>query len=424
MRIALDEIVAPLGARIVVEVDEDGRALEAWFDLVGLPRVDSLLVGRPVAGAPGVVERLCGLCPAAHHLAGVRALDALGGFGPLTPEADALRRLLHVGSILQAHAPRLAAVDRDAAVLLRRAGKAAAVAAGSPGHFPTTAVPGGVRTGVDAAALAALGALLPDAVAAARAVAEALVGAAGPAAEDFTGPDVALVDAAGAPDLLGERLTARAADGTVLIAAARPQEWPGLVAEQRPGSSAPRPYLTALGPGAGFYRVGPVAQLRVGVPSTPQAADLRERWLAADGGSGSARAVVALHAAEAAEDLASRLATLDPLPPDPPSPDVPVARVGTGWVDGPRGLLVHSYTCDADGVLTSARITTPTAQNEPWLARLLTAAASAPAGERPARLEASVRAADPCLPVSSAPEGAMGLTVEIVRRHDGHEEER
>ena len=99
-------------------------------------------------------------------------------------------------------------------------------------------------------------------------------------------------------------------------------------------------------------------------------------------------------------------------------------RQGTGWVDGPRGLLVHTYTCGADGVLTAARITTPTAQNEPWLARLLTAAASAPDDERPARLEASVRAADPCLPVSSAPEGGMGLTVEVVRRHDGREEER
>lgn len=423
-RINLNEIVDPFGARIVVETDDDGHAREAWFDLVGLPRVDGLLVGQPVARAPGVVERLCGLCPAAHHLAGVRALDALGGFGALTPEADALRRLLHFGSILQTHAVRLAGLDRDAAITLRRTGKAAMVASGSPGHFPTTAVPGGVRGGADAAALAELAALLPDAVTAARAVAEAMVGASGPVEEEFGGPDVALVDAAGRPDLLGERLRALASEGTVVVSAARPEEWVDLVAEGRPGAPAPRPYLTALGPGAGFYRVGPVAQLRIGVPTTPWAADLRERWLAVDGGSRSARAVVTLHAAEALGELVDRLVAPSATAASPATTLVPASRVGTGWVDGPRGLLVHTYTCDDDGVLIAARIITPTAQNEPWLARLLTAAASAPDAERASRLEESIRTADPCLPVSSAPEGGMGLTVDVVRRHDGPQEVR
>nr|NLI51087.1 reducing hydrogenase subunit alpha [Propionibacterium sp.] len=115
----LDEIVDPLEARVLVTVDAAGAVVDARFDLAGLPRVDALMVGRPVAGVPALVERLCGLCPAAHHLAGVRALDALLGFGPPPPTADAVRRLLHHGAALDAHAPRFAAVDRPAALVLR-----------------------------------------------------------------------------------------------------------------------------------------------------------------------------------------------------------------------------------------------------------------------------------------------------------------
>ena len=423
-RITLNEVIDPFGARVVVEVDEDGRTREAWFDLVGLPRVDGLLVGQPVVSAPTVVERLCGICPAAHHLAGVRALDALVG-ARVPAAAAAVRRLLHHGSMLEAHAVRLASVDRDAAVLLRRVGKAAMVAAGSPGHFPTTAVPGGVRGGVDRAALAALAVRIPDAVAAARSVAEALVGASGLVEDEFGGPDVALVDADGRPDLLGQWLRAVAADGEVIVAGAVPADWQGLVVEEIPGAPAPRPYLAALGPGAGYYRVGPVPQLRIGVPRTPLAAELRERWLATDGGARAARAVVTLHAVEVVAELLDALGAQEldgPWVAD--ASGEAAAASGTGWVDGPRGLLVHTYSSDADGVLTSARIITPTAQNEPWLARLLTTAASAPDADRAARLEDSIREADPCLPISSAPEGGMGLTVDVVGRDHGTKEVR
>ena len=45
----LDEIVDPFGARVVVTRDAVGRATSACFDLSGLPRVDALLSGQPVA---------------------------------------------------------------------------------------------------------------------------------------------------------------------------------------------------------------------------------------------------------------------------------------------------------------------------------------------------------------------------------------
>lgn len=88
----------------------------------------------------------------------------------------------------------------------------------------------------------------------------------------------------------------------------------------------------------------------------------------------------------------------------------------TGLVDGPRGILAHTYATDAQGVISAATILTPTAQNEPWLADLLTQAISLQDAGRADALEQSIREADPCLPISSAPAGQMGLKVDNLER--------
>lgn len=451
-RWVLDEIVDAFEARVVVEEDNQGRVRGARFDLTGLPRMDALLVGRPVAGVPALVERLCGICPAAHHLAGVRALESLAGTGPLTPTAHAVRALLHHGAAVGAHAPRLGVLDPADGALLATFARQTAVTAGSPGHFPVTAVPGGVAAAVDPAARDALAALVPDALTAAARLAERMLAdhesatadaagvADGPHRYRFAGADVALADATGRPDLLGEHLRVVAADGTVLVAGAPAGRWDQVVAESEPGAVAPRPYLLDLGPERGAYRVGPVAQLRVGTLSTPVAAGLQARWLAGAAGAGPARAVLTVHSVEQVAALLSldclttgSLTAADPGPSAAPGR----AGVGVGWVDSPRGLLVHRYAADADGTVTATSILTPTAQNEPWLADLLRHAVTVAAAEAPTAdgqpgptgfpadattlgLEDAIREADPCLPCSSAPPGAMGLRVDtLVVGQDG-----
>ncbi|MBU4249952.1 MAG: reducing hydrogenase subunit alpha [Actinobacteria bacterium] len=415
-RWVLDEIVDPFGAKVLVERDAAGAVSSARFDLAGLPRVDALLAGQPVTGVPNLVEKLCGICPAAHHLAGVRALEALAGSPELTPTAKAVRALLHYGSALETHAPRLISTDRETALAMRRFGKAAMAAAGSPGHFPTTAVVGGVKTAVSPEArdgLAATAAeLLTQLVAVA--VKQLQTPSTLPA---YAGADVALVDPGASPDLLGERVRAVAASGATILSGASASAWDGLVAEQYVGAPAPRPYLVALGPDHGRYRVGPMAQLRVGDLTTPIAAGLQRDWLAQSGDAGGARAIMTVHAVEAiialldAPELVSGEPTVEVGPCAPES-------VGVGWVDGARGLLVHRYQTGADGRLTAAQILTPTAQNEPWLADLLLSAA---AGSTAALdLEDAVREADPCLPCSSAPVGGMGLQVDIVSADGGY----
>jgi NAD-reducing hydrogenase large subunit len=178
-----------------------------------------------------------------------------------------------------------------------------------------------------------------------------------------------------------------------------------------------------------------VAQLRVATHlSTAVAESARERWATAAGGAQWARAVVALHAAEVIQNLLSRPDAVGDCLVAQAVPGAFVsngigsdgsAKVVTGWVDGARGLLVHTYRVADDDQLTDATITTPTAQNEGWLAALLLAAAgdhdicaksieARPPHGLGATMESAVREADPCLPCSSLPVGRMGLKLTVI----------
>ena len=409
-RVLVDQVVEAAPARVVVTRDADGTVTDAAFDLSGLPRVDALLVGRPVVEVPALVERLCSICPAAHHLAGMRALEGLAGLGELPATAEAVRRLLHFGAVIAIDAAGLIATAPAEARLLRRFAKAVMAAAGSPGYFPTTAVPGGVVAPVVPAERDQVAALVAEALAVAQRLAEQALTV--PVAHDrFVGADLALVDQAGQLDLFGRWLRAVAADGQPVVVAAEPGQWDELVAEAVPGSSAPRPYLVGLGPAAGSYRVGPVAQLRVGRVPTPLAAELQQAWRAR-GGAAAARAIIVVHAIETIAELLGRPELVaGPVAADWPEP-LP-AGVGLGWVDGARGLLIHRYATDFAGRVATATILTPTAQNEPWLGGLLRAAVEVPAGDdQRDQVEQAIHEADPCLPCSTAAAGTMDLVVE------------
>ncbi|MCL1838041.1 MAG: nickel-dependent hydrogenase large subunit [Propionibacteriaceae bacterium] len=412
-RIELGQIIDAAPARVVVTRDLAGSPTQAAFDLSGLPRVDSFLVGRPVLEVPKLVERLCGICPVAHHLAGMRALEALAGIDALPPTAVAVRRLLHHAGVIDIHAVGMFSTFRDEALALRRFAKAVMTAAGSPGHFPTTAVPGGVVAPADVTQLDTCHVLLTDAFSAASRIAEQSLALSAPV-DRFCGVDLALTGADGRLDLFGNALRAVAADGNPVIAAATAYEWDSLIVETVPGSATPKPYLVALGADAGAYRVGPVAQLRTGQVMTPIAASLQREWRASGAGAAAARAIITVHAIEVIEDL---LDSPDLIAGESSVgfPQVLPQQVGVGWVDSARGLLVHRYESDEQGRVRAATILTPTAQNEPWLGELLLQAAGAENNsEVRAGMEEAIREADPCLPCSSAPAGTMDLVVDSV----------
>jgi NAD-reducing hydrogenase large subunit len=433
-RLIVNEILDPAAARVIVERDHWHRVVSARFDLTGLPRVDSLLAGRPVGEVPPLVERLCGICPAAHHLAGIQALEALYGITELTKTADAVRRLLHHAAVLSTHSIALLTTDRDAALALGKFARKVMAAAGSPGHFPTTAVIGGVTAPVSREARDACQEDVKAALIVAQALVTSSLGGHEVAPEisgrspfatvsrdqqpsmSFTGQDLSLTDQDQYTDLLGRFLSAVTASDLTTATPEPVARWDELVAESIPGSPAPRPYLIADGPQLGRYRVGPVAQLRAGTLSTPLAGSAQVEWEESAQSTPAARAVMMLYCVEEIGRLLDdRRLTGDQLQVEVPSQLQ--TQVGIGVVDSARGLLVHRYQVDDDGSVNRATILTPTAQNEPWLAEMLQQVLSSapPAADRQSvllALENAIREADPCLPCAAAPPGTMGLTLE------------
>lgn len=144
-KIQLDELVDPFEAKLNVFRNTYGDVAEVSFDLSGLPRIDSRLVGKHVLDVPDITKRLCGLCPVVHHLAGVRAVENLYRITEIPRTALLIRQLLCAGSILDSLSTKFVSTDRDTALLIKRVGHQILRAAGSPTHFPDVAIPGGVR---------------------------------------------------------------------------------------------------------------------------------------------------------------------------------------------------------------------------------------------------------------------------------------
>ena len=92
-RITIDPLTRLEGhGRVEIFLDEDGDVENAYFIVPELRGFEQLCVGRPAEEMPRITNRICGLCPEAHHLASAKALDALFRVEP-PPAARKVREL-------------------------------------------------------------------------------------------------------------------------------------------------------------------------------------------------------------------------------------------------------------------------------------------------------------------------------------------
>ncbi len=77
-RITIDPITRLEGhGKIEIFLDEEGNVANAYLQIPELRGFEQFSVGRPAEEMPRITNRICGVCPEAHHLAGTKALDAL-----------------------------------------------------------------------------------------------------------------------------------------------------------------------------------------------------------------------------------------------------------------------------------------------------------------------------------------------------------
>ncbi len=77
-KVSIDPITRLEGhGKIDIFLNEGGDVANAYFIIPELRGFEQFCVGRPAEEMPRITNRICGVCPEAHHMAATKALDAL-----------------------------------------------------------------------------------------------------------------------------------------------------------------------------------------------------------------------------------------------------------------------------------------------------------------------------------------------------------
>ena len=459
-RVAIDPVSRVEGhGKVTILLDEDNKVHQVRLHIVEFRGFERFIQGRPYWEVPVMVQRLCGICPVSHHLAASKALDLIVGASKVTPTADKMRRLMHYGQILQSHAlhffhlssPDLlfgfgSEVGRrnivgvaqqypDIAkkgILLRKFGQEVIrLTAGKRVHG-TGAVPGGVNRSLTADERKDL---LKDAYQmiawsrdAVRIIKElhqqdpALYDHFGTVRSSFMG----LVAPDGSLDLYHGVLRARDADGRILFDQVDYQTYDRLITEEvKPWSYMKFPYFTAMGPEAGWYKVGPLARVQNCDSIPTPFAEHERRELVAYGGGKPLHGSLAFHWARMIEMLFAAETIKDLLHDDDLSGTElrtggERRREGVGVIEAPRGTLFHHYQVGDDDLVTMANLIVSTTNNNQAMNTAVREVAKQYLDGKEItegllnHLEVAIRAFDPCLSCATHALGKMPLEVRLV----------
>jgi NAD-reducing hydrogenase large subunit len=235
-----------------------------------------------------------------------------------------------------------------------------------------------------------------------------------------------LVDHEGRLQLYDGILRFRDPAGAIVTDVADPLRYREAIGEAAVNDSYLKaPYFLPLGYPQGIYRVGPLARLNVADScGTPEAdvefAEYHQRFgriVESSFHYHYARLVEALYAVERMEQLLG----------DPRILGTHVraeagvnALEGVGIAEAPRGVLIHHYKVDAQGAMTWANLIVATGHNNMAINKSVEQVAKAFIDGTKVtegmlnRVQAVVRAYDPCLSCSTHAIGAPELRVQIV----------
>lgn len=449
-------------AKISLYLDEAGAVDDARFHVTEFRGFEEFCRGRTIWEMPALTARTCGICPVSHLLASARAGDGILSVA-IPPAATAQRRLANLGQIIQSHAlsyfhlsapDLLLGMDADPAVRnvfglmasepelarrgirLRQFGQEVIAAVTGRRIHGSWIVPGGVAQPLSPEARAGIAARVDEAKAAAAETITEFTGLLDRFAREievFGSFDTLFLSHCG-PGGRWEHYdgTLRVVDaaGGVVADGLDPADYRSFLGEWGNADSYLKsPYWRDLAspedPGGGIYRVGPLARLNVcdsfGVPLADEAlATFRNR------AGRIATSSFHYHHARLIEVLAC-VELIERLLDDPHLAETHVrAEAGinrtaaVGASEAPRGTLFHDYAVDRDGVVTGVNMLIATGQNNLAMNRavLQIAREYVDGPEIPEgvlnRVEAGIRAFDPCLSCSTHALGEMPMLVEVV----------
>ncbi len=469
--------------KITIFLDEKGDVSRAYFQVPELRGFENFLVGRQAEDAPQITSRICGVCPTAHHTAAAKALDDLFKVDP-PPAAKMIREMLYNVFMLEDHAlhlfflggpdfvvgPTAPKAERNVLGVIQKAGleigkrviamrkelRGVLTELGGKTIHPVFGLPGGVAKAVthdmqarfkDTAARALEFAqfcekLFEDVVLENPAYVKMITSDAYTHRTHYMG----LVDSNLHENFYDGQLRVVAPSGGEVARFPARQYLDYISEHVEPWTYVKFPFLKKIGwkgfvdgESSGVYSVAPLARLNAceGM-ATPRAAWLYEKYFETLGGKPVhhtlanhwARVVEIVAAAERFQELVHDPGIVDPdirtLPTETP-------KEGIGVVEAPRGVLIHHYTSDERGVLTSANLIVATQHNAARIAMSVDKAARSMIHKGAVddgilnQVEMSFRAYDPChacathslpghMPLSITIFDAAGRQVQEIRR--------
>jgi len=449
-------------ARVTIHLDDGDNVERAYFHVDQFRGFEKFSEGRMFFEMPAITPRICGICPVSHHLASAKACDMIVGVEPPRP-ASMLRELMHMGQVIQSHSmhffhlagPDLVlGFDADPAirnvvgiiqvnpelalkaVKLRQYGQGIIDTLAGRRIHPKFAVPGGVNKALSPEGRDALLAPIDEMIgymqeglviakqwletnqelvqrfANFRSGYMGLVDQETGALELYDGP-VRLIDRD------GKRL--EQFDGAEYLDYIREhvEDW----------SYLKFPYYKKMGWPDGVYRVAPLGRLNVAdCISTPLANQEFKKFKALNEGPVEpslymhyARLIEDVYAAERAREL---LEDPDILSTDIINESNAITGEGVGVIEAPRGTLIHHYQTDENGQITKVNLIVATGHNNWAMSHSVDLVAKEFVDGKNLtegmlnRVEAAIRAYDPCLSCSTHAIGQMPLIVEV-RGSDG-----
>jgi len=413
-KIAIDPITRLEGhGRIDLFLDTEGHLENAYMIIPELRGFEKFCEGRPVEEMPRITQRICGVCPLAHHMAAAKAGDAVYHV-EIPSAARKIRELMYSAFFVADHATHfyvlggpdfvvgpdapksernilgvVHTVGREIGAqvmqLLKENHEVATIIGGRYIH-PVGALVGGVSkplTETDQKRLIEIGKnsvkiaqfslkLFEDVVLKNAQYREMILSDAFSHQTYYMG----LVDAANKINFYDGQVRVVRPDGTELLKFG-PNEYLDVISEHiEPWTYLKFPYLKAIGwkgfvdgEQSGVYRASPLARLNVSEGfTTPLAQKEYERFFDFLGGK-PVHATLATHWARLIEILYAAEHELE-LAQDPEilSQDIrtiPTATPdeGIAIVEAPRGTLIHHYITDERGLLKKVNLIVGTTNN-------------------------------------------------------------
>ena len=476
-RITIDPITRLEGhGKIEIFLNEEGDVANTYFQIPELRGFERFCVGRPVEEMPLLTNRICGVCPEAHHMAAAKAADAVYHIDP-PHTAKMLRELLYSAFYFTDHTthfyalggpdfvmgPDAPVAERNILGVIHKVGLETGgkvIQARKFGHnvveiiggrkvHPCTSIPGGLTKGItedERKQIEEMGRwaiefaqfslkLFNDIVLGNKQYVDMILG-------DFYTHHtyyMGTVDENNKINFYDGKVRVVDPDGKEFIKYEAKDYAEHIAEHVEPWTYLKFPYLKKVGwkgfvdgKDSGVYMATPLSRLNASEGmATPRAQEEYERFYSTLGGKPVhqrlaihwARLVELLYAAERWVELAT-----DPEITSPNFHVIPTEKPteGVGCVEAPRGTLTHHYWTDERGVVTKVNLVVGTTNNYAPMSMSINKAARSLIQKGTIvtegmlnKVEMAFRAYDPCFGCAthSLP-GQMPLEVTI-RNKDG-----